>query len=73
MSKKKQNIDVSLDEKKDSKGHPIQVLKVGSDVIGEITTTDDGIKADFRGKKTFNVKTVDEGIETLISEYHLHR
>ncbi|MHA8138341.1 DUF2969 domain-containing protein [Lactobacillaceae bacterium Scapto_B20] len=73
MSKKKQNIDVSLDEKKNSKGQSVQVLKIGDDLIGEITTTDDGIKAEYRRKKSFPVKSVEEGIETLISEYHLHR
>ncbi|MBW1605831.1 DUF2969 family protein [Lactobacillus sp. Sy-1] len=72
MSKKKQNVDVSLDEKKNAKGNLVQTLKVGTDVIGEITTTDDGIIADYRHKKTVNVKSVDEGIEMLISEYHLH-
>ncbi|MEJ6400369.1 DUF2969 family protein [Nicoliella lavandulae] len=73
MSKKKQNIEVNLDEKKDSQGHQVQILKIGSDVIGEIKSLEDRIEANFRNKKTFNVKSVEEGIEKLISEYHLHK
>ncbi|UQS86829.1 DUF2969 domain-containing protein [Nicoliella spurrieriana] len=72
MSKKKQNIDVNLDEKKNSKGEVVQTLKIGSELIGEITTKESGMVADYRHKKTFPVKTVDEGIQMLISEYNLH-
>ncbi len=73
MSKGKKNIEVKLDTKKIN-GVECETLTVGRNEVGFVRPTENGkFEAVFDGDNTFKVKSMDEGIELLISQYNLHK
>ncbi|UQS85152.1 DUF2969 domain-containing protein [Apilactobacillus apisilvae] len=72
MSKSKKNINVQLDTKK-IEGKDCEVLTVGKKEVGYIRPNEENKFDVVFGEDLFHAKTVDEGVETLISQYHLHK
>ncbi|GAA6114880.1 DUF2969 family protein [Apilactobacillus apinorum] len=73
MSKSKKNIEVSL-ETKNVNGEEREVLFVGKQEAGYLRTIEDEkFEAVFDDDNVFKVKSLDEGIELLISQYNLHK
>ncbi|MCK8623986.1 DUF2969 family protein [Apilactobacillus xinyiensis] len=73
MSKSKKNIQVQLETEK-LNGDVYDVLKVGNESIGKIREIENNkYEVTSSNNDVFRVKNADEGIEVLLSEYHLHK
>ncbi|KOY71620.1 DUF2969 domain-containing protein [Apilactobacillus kunkeei] len=73
MSKGKKNIEVTLDTQKVN-GEEREVLFVGKQEVGFIRQMDEEkFEAVFDEDNVFKAKSLDEGIELLISQYNLHK
>ncbi|CAI2582472.1 hypothetical protein AKUA2003_04910 [Apilactobacillus kunkeei] len=73
MSKGKKNIEVTLDTK-NVNGEEREVLFVGKQEVGFIRKVDEEkFEAVFDEDNVFKAKSLDEGIELLISQYNLHK
>lgn len=72
MSKGKKNIEVNL-ETKTINGIDCEYLSIGKQVIGYVRPSEDKFAAVFDDENIFKVKSIDEGIEILISQYNLHK
>ncbi|ALJ30722.1 DUF2969 domain-containing protein [Apilactobacillus kunkeei] len=73
MSKGKKNIEVTLDTK-NVNGEEREVLFVGKQEVGFIRQVDEEkFEAVFDEDNVFKAKSLDEGIELLISQYNLHK
>ncbi|CAI2581334.1 hypothetical protein AKUH1B105A_05010 [Apilactobacillus kunkeei] len=73
MSKGKKNIEVTLDTK-NVNGEESEVLFVGKQEVGFIRQVDEEkFEAVFDEDNVFKAKSLDEGIELLISQYNLHK
>ncbi|CAI2584825.1 hypothetical protein AKUH1B302M_05220 [Apilactobacillus kunkeei] len=73
MSKEKKNIEVTLDTK-NVNGEEREVLFVGNQEVGFIRQVDEEkFEAVFDEDNVFKAKSLDEGIELLISQYNLHK
>lgn len=73
MSKKEKSVQVTVDEQKQSDGTTASVLKIGAATIGTVKPVDDRFEAQLVDGDVYRAKTVDEGVELLLREYHLHR
>ncbi|CAI2584269.1 hypothetical protein HW41_04040 [Apilactobacillus kunkeei] len=73
MSKGKKNIEVTLDTQ-NVNGEEREVLFVGKQEVGFIRQIDEEkFEAVFDEDNVFKAKSLDEGIELLISQYNLHK
>ena len=73
MSKGKKNIEVTVDTK-NVNGEEREVLFVGKQEVGFIRQVDEEkFEAVFDEDNVFKAKSLDEGIELLISQYNLHK
>ncbi|KPN82955.1 MULTISPECIES: DUF2969 domain-containing protein [Lactobacillaceae] len=73
MSKGKKNIEVTLDTQ-NVNGEEREVLFVGKQEVGFIRQVDEEkFEAVFDEDNVFKAKSLDEGIELLISQYNLHK
>ena len=73
MSMGKKNIEVTLDTK-NVNGEEREVLFVGKQEVGFIRQVDEEkFEAVFDEDNVFKAKSLDEGIELLISQYNLHK
>ncbi|CAI2653571.1 hypothetical protein AKUA2103_05040 [Apilactobacillus kunkeei] len=73
MSKGKKNIEVTLDTK-NVNAEEREVLFVGKQEVGFIRQVDEEkFEAVFDEDNVFKAKSLDEGIELLISQYNLHK
>ncbi|GAA6237587.1 DUF2969 family protein [Apilactobacillus micheneri] len=72
MSKSNKNVNVKLDTKKID-GTDCEVLSIGKKEVGYIKPNDESKFDVIFGEDVFHTKSIDEGVETLISQYHLHR
>ncbi|WP_057878624.1 DUF2969 domain-containing protein [Levilactobacillus paucivorans] len=73
MSKREKAVQVTIDEQQLPDGQTMSVLKIGSETIGTVTPDDDRFSAQLNDGDVYRVKTVDEGVELLLRDYHLHR
>jgi len=73
MSKREKSVQVTVDEKKQSDGTTISALKIGDATIGTVTPDGDRFVAKLTDGDVYRAKTVDEGVELLLRDYHLHR
>ncbi|AKP63690.1 MULTISPECIES: DUF2969 domain-containing protein [Levilactobacillus] len=73
MSKREKSVEVTVDDQKLPDGGTMSVLKIGDETIGTVTPMDDRFEAQLNDGDVYRVKTVDEGVELLLRDYHLHR
>lgn len=73
MSKREKAVQVTIDEQKLPDGGAMSVLKIGDETIGTVTPVEDRLEAQLNDGDVYRVKTVDEGVELLLRDYHLHR
>ncbi|AYM03626.1 DUF2969 domain-containing protein [Levilactobacillus yiduensis] len=73
MSKREKSVQVTIDEQKLPDGGNMSVLKIGDETIGTVTPVEDRLEAQLNDGDVYRVKTVDEGVELLLKDYHLHR
>ena len=53
---------------------PIQQVFIGEQLIGEVATKDNRFKAVLlSGRQEFTVQSQEEGLETILQQYHLHQ
>lgn len=73
MSKKEKNIEVNVKDL-ERNNQPIQQIFIGKQLIGEVTTEESRFKAVlFSGDQEFIVQSQEEGLETILQQYHLHQ
>lgn len=72
-AKRTKRVRARLDSAKDVNGNKMAILRIGKNTIGEIQTIDDHLAARSNKGKIFHVKNISEGLEDLLSEYHLHK
>lgn len=73
MSKREKSVQVTVDEQKLPDGGTMFVLKIGDETIGTVTPVEDRLEAQLNDGDVYRVKSVDEGVELLLKDYHLHR
>ncbi|WP_367295167.1 DUF2969 domain-containing protein [Levilactobacillus yonginensis] len=73
MSKREKSVEVTIDEQKLPDGGSMSVLKIGTETIGTVTPDEDRFEAQLNDGDVYRVKSVDEGVELLLRDYHLHR
>ncbi|WP_125581328.1 DUF2969 domain-containing protein [Levilactobacillus cerevisiae] len=73
MSKREKSVQVKVDEQKLPDGGTMSVLKIGDETIGTVTPVEDRLEAQLNDGDVYRVKSVDEGVELLLKDYHLHR
>ncbi|MFC6274835.1 DUF2969 domain-containing protein [Levilactobacillus tangyuanensis] len=73
MSKREKSVEVTIDEQKLPDGQTMSVLKIGDETIGTVSPVEDRLEAQLNDGDVYRVKTVDEGVELLLRDYHLHR
>jgi len=73
MSKREKSVQVTIDEQKLPDGGTMSVLKIGDETIGTVTPVEDQLEAQLNDGDVYRVKSVDEGVELLLKDYHLHR
>ncbi|CAJ1228664.1 DUF2969 domain-containing protein [Levilactobacillus zymae] len=73
MSKREKAVQVTVDEQKLPDGTTMSVLKIGKETIGTVQPLADRFEAQLTDGDVYHVKTVDEGVEVLLRDYHLHQ
>ncbi|WP_341779604.1 DUF2969 domain-containing protein [Levilactobacillus sp. HBUAS70063] len=73
MSKREKSVQVTVDEQELPDGTTMSILKIGQDTIGTVKPNEDRFEAQLNDGDVYRVKTVDEGVELLLRDYHLHR
>ncbi|GEO73799.1 hypothetical protein LNA02_04970 [Levilactobacillus namurensis] len=73
MSKREKSVQVTVDEQKQSDGTTVSALKIGDDTIGTVKPVEDRFEAQLTDGDVYRVKTIDEGVELLLRDYHLHQ
>ena len=73
MSKREKSVQVTVDEQKLPDVTTMSILKIGQDTIGTVKPNEDRFEAQLNDGDVYRVKTVDEGVELLLRDYHLHR
>ncbi|KRK48234.1 DUF2969 family protein [Secundilactobacillus kimchicus] len=72
MSKKNRPVEVAIDED-NRDGKDVLVIKVKEKEVGVVTPTDDGgFAAKLFDDRPIRVKTQNEAVELLLSNYNLH-
>lgn len=73
MSKKEKNIEVNVKDL-ERNNQPIQQIFIGKRLIGEVTTEESRFKAVLlNGNQEFIVQSQEEGLATILQQYHLHQ
>lgn len=73
MSKKDKKIEVSVKDI-ERRHQPVQQIFIGKKLIGEVTTDGNRFKAFMTADESeFYVRSQEEGLETVIQQYHLHQ
>lgn len=70
MSKKDKTIEVTIETRK-SNSDEVSVVMIGDREIGEVRPDGERFLAVVEHEQ-FRAKSVDEGIEMVLREYHLH-
>lgn len=73
MSKREKAVQVTVDEQKLPEGETMSILKIGDETIGTVKSDGDRFEAQLNDGDVYRAKTVDEGVELLLRDYHLHR
>lgn len=73
MSKREKAVQVIVDEQKLPEGETMSILKIGDETIGTVKPDGDRFEAQLNDGDVYRAKTVDEGVELLLRDYHLHR
>jgi hypothetical protein len=77
MSKKPKDIEVKVEDVKRNAGNTqieVTQVSIGKQVLGFVVPVDGGkFDVEVNGKVESTVKTLDEGLEQLISEYNLQQ
>lgn len=73
MSKREKAVQVTVDEQKLPNRETMSVLKIGKETIGTVQPLEGRFAAQLTDGDVYHVKTVDEGVEVLLRDYHLHR
>lgn len=73
VSRREKNIEVNV--KDAERNHqPVQKVFIGHQLIGEVTTDNSRFKAVLTdGAQEFIVHSQEEGLETILQQYHLHQ
>lgn len=73
MAKKETNIEVNVKDL-ERNHQSIQQVFIGKQLIGEVTTEESRFKALLlSGNQEFIVQSQEEGLETILQQYHLHQ
>ncbi|EEU30036.1 MAG TPA: DUF2969 domain-containing protein [Limosilactobacillus coleohominis] len=73
MAKKEKNIEVNVKDL-ERNHQSIQQVFIGKQLIGEVTTEESRFKALLlSGNQEFIVQSQEEGLETILQQYHLHQ
>lgn len=73
MAKKEKTIAVSVKDIERA-GQLVEQVLIGDRVIGEVVAKDVKFEAHLMGdQQTFVVKSQEEGLETILAQYHLHQ
>lgn len=73
MSKKEKNIEVTVNDESRN-GQPAQQVFIGSHLIGEVTSANNKFLATMTAShQEFIVRSQEEGLETILQQYHLHQ
>lgn len=73
MSKKEKNIEVSVKDI-ERVGEPVQQIFIKNRLIGEVVTHNQRFKAVLiPSEQQFSVKSQEEGLETVLQQFHLHQ
>ena len=55
-------------------GQPVEQIFVGKRLIGEVVADKERFKAILlKGEQAFYVRSQEEGLETILQQYHLHQ
>ncbi|GLB47071.1 hypothetical protein WR164_10500 [Philodulcilactobacillus myokoensis] len=73
MARNKKNIQVQLEDSKDSDGKQITLLKVRKQIVGKLKKNDGKIIANSSRGNQYHAQDMSRGIELLLSEYNLHK
>lgn len=73
MSKKEKKIEVHVSDV-DRRGQNVQQVSIGNRLIGEIVADGQRFKATLTATDDdFYVRSQEEGLETILQQYHLHQ
>ena len=73
MAKKEKNIEVNVKDL-ERNHQSIQQVFIGKQLIGEVTSEESRFKALLlSGNQEFIVQSQEEGLETILQQYHLHQ
>lgn len=73
MSKPKKNIEVEIKEQKDSKEQIYHEVVIAGQPVGTISENDGKFEIKNTNDHVYKVSNFDEGVQTLIKDFHLHR
>ena len=73
VSKKEKTVAVSVKDI-ERNGQPVEQIFVGKRLIGEVVADKERFKAILlKGEQAFYVRPQEEGLETILQQYHLHQ
>ena len=73
VSKKEKTVAVSVKDI-ERNGQPVEQIFVGKRLIGEVVADKERFKAILlKGVQAFYVRSQEEGLETILQQYHLHQ
>lgn len=73
MAKKEKNIEVNVKDL-ERNHQSIQQVFIGKQLIGEVTTEESRFKALLlSGNQEFIAQSQEEGLETILQQYHLYQ
>jgi hypothetical protein len=73
VSKKEKNIEVNVKDVEQN-GQPVQQVFIGSALIGEVAADGSKFAATMAASnQQFTVQSQEEGLETILQQYHLHQ
>ncbi len=73
MAKKEKTISVSVNDI-ERQGQSVEQVLIRDRVIGEVIADGTRFKATLEDSgETFSVKSQEEGLETILAQYHLHQ
>lgn len=73
VSKKEKNIAVNVKDVEQN-GQPVQQILIGDKLIGEIRADGSRFIATIAANnQQFTVQSQEEGLETVLAQYHLHQ
>lgn len=73
MSKREKNIEVNVKDI-ERNGQPVQQVFIRGRLIGEVVTNGQRFKAVMLNDNSeFGVRSQEEGLETVLQQFHLHQ